>query len=178
MTVKCDLSSTALKTPDGLVLVDPIALAASALDALAGEATPAAVILTNGNHARNASAFRKEFGVPILAGAAAVAALEIQVDCLLADGELAPGGLRIIEIPGAAPGEIALVGCGVVCIGDALIHLPPHGLRLLPEKYCGDAAALPDSLRKLLSCEFDVMTFAHGAPLVGRARQSLEMLLS
>ena len=37
---------------------------------------------------------------------------------------------------------------------------------------------LRESLRKLLSYEFDVLTFAHGTPLVGQARRRLELLLA
>ena len=75
-------------------------------------------------------------------------------------------------------GEIALVGRGIACVGDALIHLPPEGLRLLPAKYCANPVEMRHSLRKLLSCEFQVVTFAHGVPLVGAVHQQLEKLLA
>ena len=104
--------------------------------------------------------------------------LGITPDATLADGQIAPGNLRVISLPGAGPGEIGLVGNGIACIGDAIINLPPEGLRLLPEKYCTDAGQSRASLRKLLSCEFQVMTFAHGAPIIESAHRKLEHLLA
>ncbi len=174
--LKCDLSSCALDTAEGLVLVDPIPLAEPALARLLQGRRPCAIVLTNGNHARAAEEFRARLGVKVFAPAGAEG-LEVAPDALLADGDTAPGGMRVLALPGAGPGEIALVGGGTACIGDALIHLPPHGLRLLPEKYCADSAQLPHSLRKLLSCDFQIMTFAHGAPLTDSARAKLESLL-
>ena len=175
--VKCDLSSCAIATPAGLIFVDPIALAESALRDLLADFPAAAILLTNGNHTRAAAEFRERLGVKVFAGADATG-LEIAPDETPADGDLIPGGMRVVTLHGAGPGEIALLGDGVVCVGDALIHLDPEGFRLLPAKYCSDAPALPDSLRKLLCYQFDVMTFAHGAPLVGQARHRLELLLA
>jgi hypothetical protein len=176
--VKCDLSSAAIVTAEGLVLIDPIALAKPALATLASEFTLAAIILTNGNHARDSDAYRKEFRIPICAHAGARDSMDVVPDLTLSEGEPAPCSLRVVEVPGAGPGEIAVLGKGVACIGDAVINLPPEGLRLLPPKYCSDPAALPGSLRKLLSHEFDILTFAHGSPLAGQARRGLEVLLS
>ena len=176
--VKCDLSSCAVRTVAGLLLIDPIPLAEPALSDLLASATPAAIILTNGNHARAAEAYRDRLGIPILASADAATELDLTPDSLLEDGGTTPGGLRVVRLPGAGPGEIGLLGDGVLCIGDAIINLPPEGLRLLPAKYCADAALLPISLRKLLSAAFEVVTFAHGAPLVTQARQRLEALLA
>lgn len=175
--VKCDLSSCAIATGAGLVVVDPIEVAEPALARLLASHPPLAVVLTNVNHTRAAAAFRERLRVPVYAAADA-AGLEITPDILLGDGADFPGGMKVMALPGAGPGEMALFGNGIVCIGDALIHLPPHGLRLLPEKYCEDAALLRASLRKLLSCDAGVMTFAHGAPLIGPAREHLEPLLA
>ena len=175
--MKCDLSSCAIETPEGLVFVDPIALAEHALRELLAGIQPAAIVLTNGNHTRAAAKFRERLGVKVFASADATG-IEINPDATLADGDLIPGGMRVIALPGAGPGEIALIGDRVVCVGDAVIHLEPDGFRLLPPKYCSDAVCLADSLRKLLCYQFDVMTFAHGAPLAGQARHRLELLLA
>jgi len=175
--VKCDLSACAVATADGLVFVDPFPLAEPALSELATAAKPLAVLVTSGNHARAADEFRQRFDVPICATEAAAAELTIKVDRVIADGEIAPGGMRVIGLPSAGPGEVAYVGNGVAFIGDALIHLSSHGFALLPAKYCGDAARLPNDLRKLLSYDFHILTFAHGAPLTEHARQRLETLL-
>jgi glyoxylase-like metal-dependent hydrolase (beta-lactamase superfamily II) len=174
--VKCDVSSSALMTPEGLVLIDPIPLCEEALTVLAGRAKPRAILLTSGNHARAAEEFARRFGIPICAPRAAVVELGVSVDVELAEGEAAPGELLSVAIPAAGPGEVAYVGRNVVCIGDAVINLGP--LALLPAKYCAEATRLPEDLRKLLSYDFDILTFAHGEPLVANARDRLQQLLA
>jgi len=175
--VKCELTSAAVATADGLVLIDPIELAEDPLARLLHGRTPIAIVLTNGNHTRAAGTFRSRLAIPIFAARDAEG-LEIIPDSTLVDGSIAPGGMRVVTLPGAGAGEIALLGSGVACIGDALINLPPEGFRLLPAKYCSDAMELRNSLRKLLSYEIHVVTFAHGAPLVVAGRRRLEQLLA
>ncbi len=175
--VRCELSSCAFEAADGLILVDPIDLAGPALARLLHGRKPCAIVLTNGNHTRAAERFRTATGVKILTSRDADG-LGLTPDGTLADGQRAFGNVRILAMPGAGPGEIALVCDGIACIGDALVHLPPEGLRILPDKYCTDPAQLRRSLRKLLSCDFQVMTFAHGAPLTGSPRTKLEPLLA
>ena len=67
--VKCDLSSCAIATPEGLVFVDPIALAEGALRELLAGSRAAAIVLTNGNHSRAAAGFRERLGVKVFASA-------------------------------------------------------------------------------------------------------------
>lgn len=175
--VKCDLSCCALVTDAGLVFVDPIPLVSTALKELIQHAPPIAILLTNGSHARAASLFQQQFGVPIHAPAEAVRELECKVDVAVRDGDGVPGGLRAMTVPGAGVGEVAYIGGGIACLGDAVIHTRQHGFSLLPVKYRTDADALPHSLRKLLSSDFDILTFAHGTPLVRNARSRLAQLL-
>jgi len=175
--VKCELSSCALNGPDGLTFIDPIALAAPALGRLLHGRRPCAIILTNANHARAAEQLRASLRIPVFASVEAEG-LDIVPDVTLTDRQSAPGGRQVVALPGAGSGEIALVGSDVACIGDALINLAPEGFRTLPEKYCEDAGQLRRSLRKLLSYEFQLMTFAHGVPLIGGARQQLAQLLA
>ncbi len=176
--VKVDLSCCARRTARGLVFIDPIPLAREALADLCDGTGPAAVLLTNGNHARAAEEYRRRFSIPILAHAAAVAELGLAVDQEIADGETVLDELTVLALPGAAPGEIALHGGGLLHVGDALIHLPLQGFTLLPEKYCADARELRVSLGKLLRFPFEILTFAHGLPLVSKARQRLSTLLA
>lgn len=166
--VKCDLSACAVETRDGVVLVDPFPFAEPL-----PFGNPAAVFLTNGNHARNAAEVRAKFGTPVFASASAAPELGIAID-----GAPALGGVRVIEIPGAGPGEVAYLFGRVLCLGDAVINLEGHGFSLLPEKYCTEPAKLRDSLRKLLSLEFDILTFAHGAPILEDAHERLSKLIT
>jgi len=174
-SVKVDLSCCARQTSRGLVFIDPIRLADEALDELTARRRPAAIVLTNGNHERAARDFRERFQIPIYAHRDALAGPG-EVD--LREGEALMDELAVVELPGASPGEIALHGAGVLHVGDALIHLPPAGLGILPDKYCSDPKQLRHSLGKLLSFPFDALTFAHGLPLVTQARERLSQLLA
>jgi glyoxylase-like metal-dependent hydrolase (beta-lactamase superfamily II) len=176
--VKSDLSSAALQLGEKLVFIDPIPLAPSALEELTSSAIPALIVLTNGNHARASEEFRRRFSIPIAAHSAAETELGLTVDQRLQEGDQLLDGLTVIEVPGAGAGEIALhAPGGVICVGDALIHLPSHGFSLLPPKYCLDPKTLPASLQKLLRFEWQILTFAHGLPLVSGARRKLQTLL-
>lgn len=175
--VKCDLTSTALSIAGKLVLIDPIALSASGLSELENFGQPALVVCTSGNHARAADSFRNIYRIPLAAHAEA--GLEMCVDLPLSDGARLLDTIDVCELPGAASGEVALIHPqGIVCVGDALVDLPPEGFRLLPDKYCADPKVLRASLRKLLRWEFHILTFAHGWPIVVSARERLAILLA
>ena len=176
--VKVELSCCARRAACGLVFIDPIPLAKDALAELCNTAVPAAIILTNGNHARAAAEYRTRFSIPIFAHAGAFAELGLAVDQEIADGETVLDEFTVIALPGAAPGEIALHASGALHVGDALINLPPYGFAPLPEKYCADAKEMRIALGKLLRFPFEVLTFAHGLPLVTQARQRLATLLA
>ncbi len=177
--VKTDLFSTALLTASGLIFIDPIPLEKTALAELTASAKPGAIVLTNGNHARAAAKFRTRFSIPIFAHADAIPTLGISVDREISVGSEIVPGLATIAIPGAGPGEIALHWENhLVAVGDALINVEPHGFTFLPDKYCTDPKSMRRSLQKLLRCEFEILTFAHGLPLTSRARPRLENLLA
>ena len=177
--VKVECSSCAVRVGRRLVFIDPIPLTAEALGELLQHGEPAAILATNGNHARAAAAWRTQLGIPLLAHPDAAPGLDCAVDRELADGECLEGSLTVIALPGGAPGEIALHDSrGWMIVGDALIHLGADGLAVLPEKYCDDFKTLRHSLRKLLRFDFEVLTFAHGLPLASRARPRLEALLA
>lgn len=177
--VKTELCSCAVRALGGWVHIDPVFLRLATLRELAGVAPPVAILLTSGNHARAAAAFRERFGVPILAHTEAVVELGMPVDRELRDGDLVAQEARVISLPGAAPGEIALHLQGrSLHLGDALINAEHYGFSLLPAKYCTAPETLQASLQKLLPLDFAVLTFAHGLPLVDRARQRLAQLLA
>jgi hypothetical protein len=176
-SVKTDLSCCACQTSAGLVFIDPIPLDKSAEAEILGFAPPRAIILTSGNHARAAEDFRRRFSIPIYAEASAAAEFSFSVDHHVADDEAILEGFSVVTLPGAAAGEIALYRAGAVHLGDALIHIPPPGFAVLPDKYCSDARELRRSLGKLLRFPFELLTFAHGLPLVTDARRRLAQLL-
>lgn len=176
--VKADLFSTAILTPAGIYVIDPTPISKDMI----GSATAApvtGVIVTNANHARAAVAVAETFDVPIYARREAVAELDTNhVRQLGADR--APDGLQIIEIEGAAPGEIVLYrgdSGGTVVFGDAVINAGSYGFTLLPAKYCSSAKQMRVSLRQLLAFQFERMLFAHGMPILSQAHRRFSELL-
>ncbi len=178
-SVKCDLTSTALRVGENLVLIDPIALSPGGAEELESFGQPALIVCTSGNHARAADHFRCRYRIPVAGHAEAEAESGLSFDITIEDGTRLLDAIEVCTLPGAAAGEIALATPqGVVCVGDAIIHLPPHGLQILPDKYCADPKELHRSLQKLLRWDFRVLTFAHGWPLVASARERVAALLA
>jgi glyoxylase-like metal-dependent hydrolase (beta-lactamase superfamily II) len=175
-TVKADLFSTAFSARNELTVVDPIALPPPLrreLDLL-GRVT--AIVVTNANHSRDTMNFSRSASI--------FAPTELSADLppkyALSDG-LQIGPFRAIKIDGAADGEFALYhpdDGGTLIVGDALINFEPHGFDLLPQKYCSNQKQMIRSLRRLLDLDFNVTFFAHGNPIVTRARERLASLLS
>ena len=179
LEVKVDLFSCALESEAGLVLVDPIGLDEIGMKTLASHGPVHAIVLTNANHARQSVEFRRCWNVPILAHRDAVMGLEIPVDGLLQAGDLLGGGIQVLELPGAGAGEIALYDqSGRIHFGDAVVNLESTGLCLLPEKYCSDPAQLKKSVAALGGLKADVITFAHGVPLVELSEDGLDLIVS
>jgi hypothetical protein len=176
--VKTDLSCCSCLTAKGLVFIDPVSLQKDAEAELLAAGAPRAIILTSGNHERAAGEFRKRFSIPIYAHAGAAAEISIPIDHSICDGETLLDEFTVCVIPGAAEGEIALHHGAVLHMGDALIHCPPYGFALLPDKYCAEPHEMRGALGKLLRFSFDVLTFAHGLPIVAHARQRLAQLLA
>jgi glyoxylase-like metal-dependent hydrolase (beta-lactamase superfamily II) len=166
---KTDCTSTAIRTPDGFVLIDPVRLEEQAIERMVGDDKVVAVLLTNGNHLRGSLYEKERLDVPIYAPNGAQGMLP--VDRVVNDGDLLWETLRAIELPGGSPGETAYHAPGVMVIGDAVTNL--DGLEVLPEKYCANLPLLLSSLRALRPLQFEIACFAHGLPIVGRARQKL-----
>lgn len=170
--VKCDCSSTAIVTSAGLIFVDPIPLAEEALQELVSESfsSPAAVMMTSGNHQRESLALAKRFEIPVFAPSDAG-------DDIIADQRFLSGdpaaGMESIALPGFGPGETVFLYESTLIFGDALINLEPEGLRLLPEKYREDKKKSLRSLHALKSLKPQALLFAHGNPIIQNATSRL-----
>jgi glyoxylase-like metal-dependent hydrolase (beta-lactamase superfamily II) len=176
--IKAELFSTALIAGNELTLVDPIALPSAHQIELESLGRVARIVITNANHARDAATFAHFYSAPIFAPQQLKAELPHSHS-----SHDAPtiGPLRIIRIEGAADGEFALYhsdDAGTLIVGDALINFDPHGFTLLPRKYCTNQKQMIRSLRKLLDLDFAQIFFAHGNPIMTRARERLESLLN
>jgi glyoxylase-like metal-dependent hydrolase (beta-lactamase superfamily II) len=176
---RTDLSCSAQRIGEGLFFVDPIRLAPEATAALVKGLVPQAVLLTNGNHGRAAKTFARQWNIPVFAPAG------IETDLgFVPDEELKPGAtywdqLEIIDLSGAAPGEVAIYrrDWETLTFGDAFIHLFDFGFRGLPEKYCLDAKQLNRSIQQLRDLPVRLLTFGHGYPVTMKAQERLGGLL-
>jgi glyoxylase-like metal-dependent hydrolase (beta-lactamase superfamily II) len=185
-----DLNGYAIRLDDGAVLVDPPSPAAADWQKLDALKPIQKVVVTNRDHDREAEQFHERYRSPIVAGANEVDGfVSLKVDETVKDGDLLPGGLRAIHLPGKSPGEIGLyfdpsrnkisheVG-GIVLVGDALIGHPPGRLRFVPDHKLDDPAQLKKSLGKLLALEFEVLLLCDGQSLLTGGRQKVEEFLS
>ena len=166
---KTDCSSTAVLTPEGFVLIDPIRLEEQAIERMVGHGRVVAVLLTSGNHLRGSLYEKERLDVPIYAPLGAKG--EVEADVWVQDGEVLFQMLKAIGLPGGAPGETAYLAPGVLILGDAIVNL--DGLAVLPDKYCENARLLKESLRVLPTLDFQIACFAHGLPLVEDAKAKL-----
>jgi glyoxylase-like metal-dependent hydrolase (beta-lactamase superfamily II) len=174
---KVDFSSYAVVTGEGVYFVDPLRPAPTLQPQLTALGAPLGVFLTNANHERDADWFRKEYDIHVFAHEKTRPECDIKLDILVLDGEILPGGPRVLHVPGGGAGESALIVGDTVLLGDALLHPKGQALALLPAQYCEDAKQLARSLRQLLDVDFQTLTFAHGEPIVGQARAQLAALL-
>lgn len=174
--VRCDLTSTALVVGQTLLLIDPVALSEEALLRLISGRRPVGIALTNGNHQRDSIDLQERLGIPIFAPEGA----EVTFDRSIAEVPAVFPAVQVVPLPGAGPCEHAIflkLPVPVLVFGDAVIHLPPEGLRPLPDKYCEDPQLVPESLRRLSHLDPRTLCFAHGAPITENARKRLTELL-
>lgn len=151
---KAELWSTCFHGSEGTILFDPIHWPEPSPQPPA----PVLVVKTNGNHDRACADLAKEW------------------QAILTDH---PPGFTSIPLPGAGEAETAYFHSpsGSLVLGDALINLAPHGLMLLPDKYCSDPALLPKSLGSLLHLPIRRIFFAHGDPILQSGRERIQTLL-
>ena len=178
--VKADLFSTAIVTPGGAYVVDPILIEPELLDEVLVVGRIHGLIVTNENHWRAAREFAARFSTRIFAAAEAVPAnCDVSVQ-KVQNGTKIDSALLVIAIEGAVRGEIAIyhdMEGGTLVVGDALINLEPYGFTFLPPKYCLNQREMRHSLRRLLDFKIERILFAHGAPITAKAGARLRQLL-
>lgn len=177
---KVDFSSYALKTPDGVVFIDPMKPEPAALKELEDLGESIGIFLTNDHHDRDADWFRKQYGIQVYAHEKAKADCDTKIDVLVLDGEKLPGGVKAIYLPGSSASETAFytkLSGGIVLVGDILLNSGGKGLALLPEPYIEDRKQALKSLPRLLELNFKTITFAHGDPILKDAKKTVASFL-
>ncbi len=173
---KVDFNSYALKTPEGVVFIDPVQPDPDLANKLEALGEPLAVILTNAHHDRAADWFRKRYSVQIYAHEKAQSDCDTKIDMLAVSGEILPGKLKTIFLAGVTTSEMALFtkqAGGILFIGDALLNPAGARLQLLADHFIEDKKQARESLRKLVEYNFKIATFAHSDPIVKNAKKTI-----
>jgi glyoxylase-like metal-dependent hydrolase (beta-lactamase superfamily II) len=166
--------------PTGNLCIDPVEPTAADLDEIAGLGVKQ-ILLTNRNHSRAANKVRRRTGArtSIHPADAPHARKEgADLDDELRTGEKI-GPLIIVAADGKSPGEVALhwPERRILIVGDAFVGDPPGKCKLLPEKVVDDPARLRESVRSLLSLDFDILLPGDGEPILKYARERLKDLV-
>ncbi len=177
---RVDCSSSGLRLDTGWYLFDPIPLEPSALEELLTGDLIAAVCCTSTNHERACVDFVRLSSCRLLSSVETASEFGWTNAEIISEGSLIDGEIEVVQMTGAAPGEVAFVDTAHqhAIVGDAIVNLPATGLALLPDKYCTNPRALRDAIRNLLHYPLKLLTLAHGSPLVGDVNVRLAALLS
>lgn len=168
-----------IRASEGTALIDPPVPSAddeAYLERLGFK--PDLIVITNRNHLRGREWFLAKNPAPTAMHEDEVEQACVPVERRLKEGDVLPGGLAVVHLPGKSPGEIALYWAarGLLIIGDALIS-PAGALKLIPEAKLDDPVLLRSSLEKLRQLEFDVLLLADGEPILRDARRKVDEFL-
>jgi hypothetical protein len=173
------------------VAVDPLVPPEEGLEWFAARTRPpAAVLLSNRHHYRDAGRFAERFGCAARCNAAGLHQFTHgeRVEGF-APGDLLPGGVVAVEVGAICPDETALhiPAKRAVVLADGVVSGGPHGaeaeLGFVPDSLMDDPAATKRGLlaayqRMLAALEFDHLLLAHGGPLIDDGRALLEDLIA
>ena len=167
--------------PQGNICIDPVEASAADFEEIV-RARPARVLLTNRNHVRAANRVHEQTGARIAIHPADAAHARSQgaiLDEELHVGETV-GPFTVVAVPGKSPGEIALhwPERKILIVGDAVIGNPPGRCGLLREQVMDDPARLRDSVKNLLSIDFDTLLFGDGVSILSGAKERLRELVA
>ncbi len=130
------MASYAIEDPgSGTLVLDP-AWDAVAVSRLEKMTRPLRIVVTTGNHIRDARRYRSRLAVPIAASAATARDME-DANRVLEPGERLPGGWEVVAAPGVYEGEVALYrareetaekDAAVLYVGDVVLGVSgPEG---------------------------------------------------
>lgn len=166
----------ALGTTGGVVLIDPLPLAAAGFDRL-GAVT--AICLTTSSHQRSAWRYRREHGVEVWAPALA-RTFEEEPDRRYGEDDVLPAGLRAVFTPGAGTSQHTLLAAepAVAFVPDLLVRGPGEPTALIPSEYAHDIEEARRSVERLLELPFDVLCLGHGVPVTADPKGAIRAALA
>ena len=157
------------------ILIDPLPLEDTALKRLG---SIEAICLTAKCHQRSTWRYRKQFGVKVYAPEG-IRPMEEEADVLYRAGDLLPGGLQAIHLPGPENihyGFLLARAPGVLFCPDLLMH-GKGKLEFVPAEFHDDPETTRESVRRLLDLRFSVLCFNHGAPITSDPHAALREVL-
>ncbi len=173
-----DFNGLFLHVGEHRILIDPPPMTAEASTLIRRQGGVDYIIVTNRDHAREATAYQTEFRCHLQVPEADAPQMGLQPTKTFKDGELLPGGIWVIHLKDQkSPGESALFiqqGKGTLIVGDALIGKPAGSLHLLPPEKYVDPAKAKESLRRLLKYNFDAILVGDGASILTGAKPAVE----
>lgn len=164
----------------GNLCIDPVEPPEETLEEIARRGV-ARILLTNRNHSRAANRLRTRVGARTAihpADAPHARSQGTELDDELRLGQKV-GPLVVVGVSGKSPGEVALhwPERRILIVGDALVGAPPGRLKLLPEKVVDDPPRLRQSVRGLLTLDFDILLPGDGEPILQGAKERLKELV-
>jgi glyoxylase-like metal-dependent hydrolase (beta-lactamase superfamily II) len=175
-----DFNGHFVEWPGGNLCIDPVEAPPDVLAELARRGV-AHVLLTNRNHVRDANRVRSRTGARTAihpADATHARGQQAEIDDSLQVGEQI-GPFTVVGVAGKSPGEIALhwPQRRILIVGDSVIGNPPGQCGVLRDKVMDDPAQLRDSVRRLLSLDFDTLLVGDGASITSGAKERLRALV-
>jgi glyoxylase-like metal-dependent hydrolase (beta-lactamase superfamily II) len=160
------------------VVIDPM-LPPSGLEWFEERGAPEHILLTNRHHDRQSWELRDAFGSIVHCIRNGVYELEGRGPVEAFDfGDELPGGATAHEVDAICPDETALhiPAHDALACADGIVHYGGT-LRFVPDQLMDDPEdtkrALREAYGRLLDLDFDVLLLAHGAPVVGGAKEAL-----
>lgn len=169
-----DFNGHLLRTSEGVVMVDPVALAPEDLSLIEREdLEPDALVITNRNHLRAREEVLSRWSVPVVLHEAEVAQAGVPADRTVKNGDKVLG-LVVVHLPGKSPGEIGLFWPAkrALLLGDALIA-PGGRLKTVPADKQDDPRLLRASLETLRGYDFDALLVGDGSPILDDAKTAV-----
>jgi glyoxylase-like metal-dependent hydrolase (beta-lactamase superfamily II) len=165
-----------IRLEDSCIIVDPPSaneLLFDAIRAITVNHPVRLVVITNRDHERESLAFKLQYDVPVAAPELDAPLLEANPDQMLHDGDMLPGGIRVVHLPNQkSPGEIALYieSRKMLFLGDALWGKPMHHLTMLPDDKYVDKAKAREGLQRLLKLNVQTVLPCDGEPVMQNAQ--------
>ena len=166
----------AVRSDQGVVVIDPLPLAPEALQALG---TVEAVCLTASGHQRSAWRLRRELGARVWAPMLATE-LEEEPDERYSEGER-PGGLLAYFTPGAGTRQHSLLleqSGGVLFTPDLFAHPPDGELAFVSAQYMHDPEQARRTAQALLELDFAVLCTSHGLPVTEDPKAAIQAAIA